>query len=156
MKVLTIMQPWANLIALGAKKIETRSWYTSYRGPLAIHASKSYPKWARELEKLEPFYSALRPGGIYCFPSFYCGWVIAVCRLVDCIQIDFNYFYGHAGKVQAGLRNGSKVEGNELAFGDYTPGHYAWILEDVQRLPEPVPAKGRLGLWDWEPPEGVM
>ena len=40
MKALTLYQPWATLVAIGAKKIETRSWSTPYRGPLAIHAGK--------------------------------------------------------------------------------------------------------------------
>jgi hypothetical protein len=155
-KALTILQPWASLIALGAKKIETRSWRTDYRGPLAIHASKSYPKYARVQEKKEPFYSALRPGGIYCYPELYCGKVIAVCQLVDCVQIDWVFNYHCAREATAGLKNGSVVYGNELYFGNFTPGRYAWILEDVRMLPEPVPAKGRLGLWDWEPPEGVL
>jgi hypothetical protein len=35
MKTLTLHQPWATLVALGAKQIETRSWAASYRGPLA-------------------------------------------------------------------------------------------------------------------------
>jgi len=41
MKALTIRQPWASLIAAGVKTIETRSWSTRYRGPLAIHAGKA-------------------------------------------------------------------------------------------------------------------
>lgn len=43
MKALTIRQPWASLIAAGVKTIETRSWSTKYRGPLAIHAGKHEP-----------------------------------------------------------------------------------------------------------------
>lgn len=43
MKMLTFHQPWAQLIAHGAKTIETRAWSTRYRGPLAIHAAKSIP-----------------------------------------------------------------------------------------------------------------
>ena len=43
---------------------------------------------------------------------------------------------------------------DELALGDYTPGRYAWKLANVKKLPEPIPAKGRQGLWNWEPPEG--
>ena len=39
MKVLTLTQPWATLVAIGAKRIETRSWATKYRGPLLIHAA---------------------------------------------------------------------------------------------------------------------
>lgn len=38
MKAITLMQPWATLVAIGAKRLETRSWSTNYRGPLAIHA----------------------------------------------------------------------------------------------------------------------
>ena len=43
MKAITLWQPWASLIACGAKKYETRSWATRYRGPIAIHAAKKYP-----------------------------------------------------------------------------------------------------------------
>lgn len=39
MKVLSIIEPWATLIKEGKKVIETRSWKTSYRGELYIHAS---------------------------------------------------------------------------------------------------------------------
>ena len=39
MKALSLRQPWASLIANGHKTIETRTWRTRYRGPLAIHAS---------------------------------------------------------------------------------------------------------------------
>lgn len=44
MKALTLWQPWASLIALGEKRYETRSWATSYRGLLAIHASAPKPQ----------------------------------------------------------------------------------------------------------------
>jgi len=40
MKALTISQPFASLIASGSKFVENRTWPTSYRGPLAIHAGK--------------------------------------------------------------------------------------------------------------------
>ncbi len=44
MKALSLWQPWASLIALGVKTIETRSWATNYRGPLAIHAGLRRPE----------------------------------------------------------------------------------------------------------------
>lgn len=40
MKALSIMQPWAWLIVAGHKDIENRSWPTSFRGPVLIHAGK--------------------------------------------------------------------------------------------------------------------
>ena len=41
MKALSVKQPWANLIAIGEKTIETRTWATQYRGPLLIVSSKT-------------------------------------------------------------------------------------------------------------------
>lgn len=48
MKALSIRQPWASLIAEGHKTIETRTWapWKGYRGPLAIHASKTVDYYA--------------------------------------------------------------------------------------------------------------
>lgn len=40
MKAVTISQPFATLVALGAKTLETRSWATKHRGDLAIHAGQ--------------------------------------------------------------------------------------------------------------------
>ncbi len=83
MKVLTLTQPWATLVAEGAKKIETRSWETLYRGPLAIHAAKGYPD--RGLRFDEPFYSALWRAGIKPDMPIPTGAIIAVCNLIDCV-----------------------------------------------------------------------
>lgn len=41
MKCLSTIDPFATLIAIQEKKIETRSWKTNYRGKIAIHASKN-------------------------------------------------------------------------------------------------------------------
>lgn len=59
MKGLTLTQPWATLVAIGAKRVETRSWSTNYRGPIAIHAAKGFPPEARALCDEEPFRSCL-------------------------------------------------------------------------------------------------
>ena len=40
MKALSVKQPWANMIASGEKTIETRTWMTSFRGPILIISSK--------------------------------------------------------------------------------------------------------------------
>jgi hypothetical protein len=39
---------------------------------------------------------------------------------------------------------------DDLPWGDFTPGRYAWLLADVRKLDEPIPAKGRQGLWEWD------
>ena len=41
LRALTLTQPWASLIAAGAKHWETRSWRTRFRGELAIHAARN-------------------------------------------------------------------------------------------------------------------
>ena len=63
MKCLSIHQPWAALVVLGAKRFETRSWQTDHRGRMAIHASRTFRDSARMLCEKEPFRSALQRGG---------------------------------------------------------------------------------------------
>ena len=38
----------------------------------------------------------------------------------------------------------------EIILGDWTPGRYAWEMANVKILPEPIPAKGNQGLWNWK------
>jgi hypothetical protein len=81
MKALTVAQPWATLIAIGAKRIETRSWTTRHRGPLAIHAAHAFPRIARDLARTSPFAEALAAGRApLLLPR---GVVVATCTLVD-------------------------------------------------------------------------
>ena len=40
MKALTVMQPWAQLLILGATRYDIRCWKTKHRGPLLIHAAR--------------------------------------------------------------------------------------------------------------------
>lgn len=147
MKTLSVLQPWASLIATGAKKIETRSWSTKYRGPLAIHASK---KWTLEQSSLLSYWHM--QGGLaplvgkpldLKFETWPMikeehlprGFVIATCELVDCVP--------------SGDMTQKQIE-IERHFGDFTPGRFAWFLENVKVLAEPIPAKGALSLWEWE------
>jgi len=43
-----------------------------------------------------------------------------------------------------------KKQGFEYDFGEYKVGRYAWFLEDVELLDQPIEAKGKLGIWDYE------
>lgn len=148
MRALSLTQPWASLVAHDEKRIETRSWPTSYRGPLAIHAAKGFPRPARDLCIREPFASAFRRAGLGGHAllnpgkSLPLGVILAVVTLVDCVPTV------NADLALEALEADSpdRVE-KERAFGDYTAGRYAWVLADVQRLREPVPARGALGLW---------
>lgn len=136
MKILSLWQPWATLIALGEKTIETRSWGTSYRGPIAIHAAA---KWAgaATMAHGEPFRSVLRAHGIHGPEQLPLGAIVCVTKLVDCIPTD------GLEALQAILRGGTY----EKQFGDYTPGRRAWILaRPAIRLDPPIPYKGTQGL----------
>lgn len=148
MKVLTLYQPWASLVALNEKRIETRSWRTSYRGTLAIHAGKGFHPSYQTLANLDATFNRALTGGKDWNPDIWdtlpLGSVIAICNLVDCQKIVFR------DRTFAKLENGIYVEGNERAFGDYSPGRYAWILEDIHQLAKPIPAKGMQRIWNWD------
>ncbi len=126
----------ASLIAIGAKKYETRSWATKYRGQLAIHSAAKAPKEEIELCESEPFKSSLSRANIISAKELPLGSVIAVANLVDCIYISEQFIKAIIDTV-------------EYEFGDYEIGRYAWKLEGV-RLINPVPAKGMQRLWEWD------
>jgi hypothetical protein len=135
MKAITLRQPWATLVAIGAKRYETRAWTTTYRGHVAIHAAKSFPRWALEsCTRDRNVRRALILGGIRDYQDLPRGAVIAIARIVDCVPAEL---------VVAGLGK------RQRALGDFGPGRWAWQLADVQPLPEPEPARGALGLWNW-------
>lgn len=41
---ISVQQPWATFILEGFKSVENRSWYSSYKGLLLIHASAKFDK----------------------------------------------------------------------------------------------------------------
>lgn len=130
MKALSLTQPWATLIAIGAKRVETRRWRTHYVGPLAIHASQRFPPDCRALCYTQPFLRALMAGGVNHLGELLLGRIVAVVRLAYC-----------------GPTEQADVGADERAFGNYAPGRDAWFLHDVVRLERPVACHGALGLW---------
>lgn len=89
MKAISLLQPWASLVVMGAKKIETRSWNTKYRGELLIHASAGKTKEGRNLAKYNSdFYDALKTEydvfGLYDLPF---GAIIGKVNLIDTVLI---------------------------------------------------------------------
>jgi len=133
MKAITLTQPWATLVAIGVKRIETRSWRTFYRGPLAIHASKRISDSEFRDFNGETISLVLEAHDIHSFHDLPLGVIVATCTLVRILRI-------YPDNVPAVP---------EFCFGDYTAGRWAWYLSDVKALAEPVPAKGNLGLWEW-------
>ena len=132
MKAISLTQPWATLVVTGEKKIETRSWRANYRGVLAVHASKGFPKEAKELIYQEPFKSALSKHHYLENNQLPTGAIIGLIRLEDCVTT--NYIRLH------------DLTTKEFAFGDYSDNRWAWILSEAQQIKE-TECKGMLGLW---------
>lgn len=140
MKAISLLQPWASLIATGDKRIETRSWQRAYRGPLAIHSSKGFSRLLRELCNTQPFKAVLAKAG-FSLDNLPLGKIVATCDLVDIIEMTPEF-----------IDLVKSARGYEYNFGVYEVGRYAWILEDVKPLEKPIPAKGALSIWEWEGP----
>jgi hypothetical protein len=137
MKALSLWQPWASAIPAGLKTIETRGWYTNYRGPLAIHAARK-----RDGDVID-FWSSIDDGekakfsaiGIHQFNDLPFGAIIATCHLIDCRKTE--------------TLNG-EVSGDDQEWGNFSPGRFGWILSDIRKI-DPVFVRGAQGLWNWNP-----
>ena len=106
MKAITVWQPSTTLLATGQKHNETRSWKTSYRGEIVIHAPKTDHSGNLlhiPMEELKHFQDA---GVVNKLPT---GAIIGKVNLVDCFQIDEAY-----------RRKLQRENPAELAFGDTT------------------------------------
>ncbi len=129
MKVLSIRQPFASLIAEGFKEYEFRSWKTLYRGDILIHAGKGVDKIY--LDKFSHY-------GLDC-PM---GCIIAKATITDCIKVDDAF--------KAELRKLGSLVYSGVTEDPQWSG-YAFKLENIEKI-EPIAINGKLGLWeyDWE------
>ncbi len=141
-KAISLYQPWASLMADQFKRFETRSWSTLYRGLLAIHATIHFPREARELCWQEPFRGALRQSGYKTPEELPRGVIVAIGWLEG--------VYPTVLLVRKG-----RIKAMEHAFGDYSPDRFGWQVSRIHKLAQPIPARGRQGLWNWEYPPAV-
>lgn len=124
MKVLTIKEPWATLIIEKYKQYEFRSWKTNYRGKILIHAGLSLEK---DMEERFKEYDL----------KYNCGNIIGEAELVDCILVD--------EKLSKKLR-----QINPLVYARSNHVEtYAWKLVNVKKYDNPIPCRGKLGLWNY-------
>ena len=164
---LTVRQPWATLLTrpvrytrtgrpVFAKKFETRSWSTEYRGPLMIHAAalplRDSLRQIRDPRSLRVIGEALIPI-LYPDPDTRpaLGWEDII---LDLMQYDRGALPRKAVLGRCRLQAvhlitpelAARVTERERALGDWTPGRYAWELRDMQPLP-PQTRNGGQGLW---------
>ena len=123
MKVITLKQPWATLVAEGLKKYEFRSWKFNYRGEILIHAGKGIDKEAmKKFEHLNLNYPHSK--------------IIAKVKILDCIELNDEI-------------NKQIIEENELIYGHkYYRTGYAWKLELIEKINDETEVSGKQGIWN--------
>lgn len=125
MKAITIWQPYAQAIAMGLKQYETRSWATKHRGMMAIHASiRPLSLQDRQLAEKYDLVENLQYGKI-----------VAIGVLEDCVLITDELI--------------AQMPRQEIDFGDWRPGRYAWKIGSVQPIELAEKILGKQGLWNW-------
>lgn len=141
MKALTLWQPWASLVAMGEKRIETRCWSTSYRGELAIHAAARRPKGLGESQFHSDFQRELSDV-LRCLTR-------GVPRVVDRLPRGSVLCIVKLVSIEETSRVREILCERELLFGNYEDGRFAWNLQMVERFDQPIAAKGNRMLWNW-------
>jgi hypothetical protein len=148
MKVISLIQPWASLLVLGIKKIETRSWDTKHRGDILIHASKKKSKaylhveetlrqwWGQDLNKL-PAYDELPFGAI-----------IGKAHLAKTIQFGRDEPTDTLDELYQSL-TAPRQQNIEISLGNFEPGRWGWVMEYPQEIVEPIAINGSLGIWNY-------
>jgi activating signal cointegrator 1 len=147
---ISLWQPWASLVICGAKLVETRSWWPKHLdlpAILAIHATKG--TGTLDMDEFielctDPYYKeALQAAGHASPSDLPRGMILGLVRLANCVNT-VSLMAGHA---YPGL-----LTRQEQAFGDYTPGRYGWVFDQVLRYEVPEPARGKQSLWEYEVP----
>ena len=124
MKVITLRQPWATLVAEGIKKYEFRSWKTNYRGKVLIHAGAGIDK--KEMERFKDL-------GL----EFLSKKIIAEVEIEDCLELDDKL-------------NKKIIAENNIAYGSKNRTGYAWKLKNVKKIKSDKIINGKLGFWNYE------
>ena len=139
MKAITLHQPWATLIAEGIKTIETRSWAPpSYLigQRIAIHAGKTIGSRVDNYDAWRPLDSLMIVTGV---PT---GAIVAMAKLVDACHItDNDGVWAEGASINDGVTLALEVD----RYGDFSIGRWLWCLDDIQPLPQPIPARGYQG-----------
>ena len=129
MKALTIKQPWASLIVYGYKKYEFRSWKTSYKGKILIHAGAGIDK-----DAMNKYKHLNIP-----FPS---KMIIGSVDLEECILLDDK-------------TNEMIAKENEFIYGNKKRDGYAWKLSNPSLINYNKTINGKLSLWNVSIPSSV-
>jgi hypothetical protein len=133
MKALSIRQPWASLLVDGVKLYEYRQSDYTYRGLVAIHASKTRGPLERWALTQPDVLMHLPP--VEELPS---GCVIAIAWLGGTFRL-----------TERGAREIRRDYPGEKIWGNPVRTQFALAFVAMRRLCEPAPVSGALSLWDW-------
>jgi hypothetical protein len=127
MKGLQLWQPWATLVAVGAKRIETRHWPAPPEligKRISIHATKRTSElWLCAEHPFREYHLAA--------DKLPLGAIVATAVLARCAPMTIE-----------GIARLNEVSPHEFAFGNYAVGRFAWVLRDVERVVPAIPFKG--------------
>jgi hypothetical protein len=144
-KALTVRQPWASLLVMGAKRIETRPWRLREPQRVLIHAGTAMPCRIGQRVTFGAWEVERDAAGLLLRGPIAWPYRLPMGALIGSVHV-FE------------TRPTASLECNpgesERALGDYSPGRFAWSTNGAQRLREPISIKGRLGLWT--PPDDVL
>lgn len=142
MKVISLLQPWASLVVMGAKIFETRSWKTKYQGNVLIHASQAFKPEHKKLCATEPFIKFIpKPDEL---PT---GKIIGMVHIERCFHSEDlgSYMYE---EILEDEKKWDEIYNQEKAFGDWSAGRYGWVLYEPVKFKNQYECKGSLSLWD--------
>jgi hypothetical protein len=151
MKALTIWQPWASLIIVGAKPYEFRGWDFRIREPELVGVRVVIHAGARPVKLIEVEDLLRRLGG----DDNMTGLVVDKARqLLERVR---DAYKCRLLPLSAGLgtaiigrpRNAGIIFGANVADSDRGAFNFAWPLSDVRAFDTPIPARGAQGFWTW-------
>lgn len=148
-RCLTLWQPYAALIPLGIKKIETRSRRSHYRGKLAIHSAVAHKFTLADFisarnelilvaekddnKEMIDKLSIQIGAGEYQYHSFFKkGYILATADMVDCVEMTEEFI--------------AQQTHLERFVGDWQVGRFAYILENINPVHEDIRMLGGQGM----------
>jgi hypothetical protein len=129
---LSLWEPWATLVMIGAKRYETRGWSARYRGPILIHAAKRDQELKAALFQT-PYSGVLHAAGFSKPEHFKLGCALGIVDLIEVYPSE---------KIRG------TISQQEHAFGDYSDKRFAWQLENIRIFEQAIPMKGMQKLFE--------
>lgn len=130
--IISLWQPWASLVFERVKRHETRGFMppAKYVGrEIGIHATATFPSLKNISEELHEL----------CLETWGCNYNHSLPQGV--ILGTVYLFAAMPTEICTPANDGDRIA------GDWSPGRFAWLLNEPSKLPAPIPAKGKQGWW---------